>query len=404
MRWFFVFLLMAAATQSNAATSSGTSSGAATDLYVDNELDEYEPAPRRNVADAPSVRRFHEVLEELLVEFGHDIKTGQVQSLKNLSIRRTMVSDTLPRSYGNYVELLVAERFRENSRIKLISCLPCKSKSSRIINQKLVITSPHTNVEEMARAADRLGIDYFMDVILVYHTTHMVLAFQIFNTETKEMVWARTYNSETIRSRFQKLAVDYKQVVKSRVSDEYVPEWRYLVGFGGGSIPNVVAGARESSMLTLHVRGTEKFNNRRSEFGLLTSLNISTSSILSEYPTTTTSATTETTEETTEETPETELQPFTTALGLYAIYGHNFFGQVENFDRIRFGLTSALGLHLAAGYIAPALRVGTDMFLGKKFLISFSGLFVGGANILVDGKFVRIDGGGGGDVTISYSF
>ena len=234
--WFTVITLLLVANTGQGETSPATSSGAATDIYPTRAAQQVDSsyAP---TADSPTVRRFHEVLEELLVEFGHDIKKGQVKSLKNLSIRRTMISDTLPKSYANYIELLVAERFRENSRIKLISCLPCKSKSSRIINQKLVVTSPHTNMEEMARAADQLGIDYFMDIIMVYHTTHMVLAFQIFNTSSKELVWARTYNSETIRSRFQKLAVDYNQVVASRTSDEYVQNGDILQDLEGPVFP-----------------------------------------------------------------------------------------------------------------------------------------------------------------------
>ena len=254
----------------------------------------------------------------------------------------------------------------------------------------------------MARAADQLGIDYFIDAVLVYHTTHMVLAMQAFNTETKEMVWTRTYNSETLKSRFQKLAVDYKQIMKPAASDEYQPEWRYLVGFGGGSFPNIKSDARESSVLTLHLRGTEKFNNRRSEFGMLGSFNFSTSSIVSDYPGSSSNASDEGAGETADSGDEP--QPFTTALGIYALYGHNFFGSIENYDRLRFGLTSALGLHLAAGYIAPALRLGADAFLGKRFLLSVAGIYVSSANILVDNKFVRVDGGAGGDLTVSYSF
>ena len=44
-----------------------------------------------------------------------------------------------------------------------------------------------------------------MDIVLVYHTTHMVLAYQVFEVETGEMLWAKAYNSETIRSGFKSL-------------------------------------------------------------------------------------------------------------------------------------------------------------------------------------------------------
>src|SRR5690606_570799 len=108
----------------------------------------------------------------------------------------------------------------------LISCLVCKTRSSSMVDGKLYITSPRTNISRLNSAADQLGIQHFMDITLVYHSTHMVLAFQIFDVRSKELIWTRTYNSETMRSRFQNMAVDYSQVAKSRKSDEYVPEYK----------------------------------------------------------------------------------------------------------------------------------------------------------------------------------
>ena len=55
-----------------------------------------------------------------------------------------------------------------------------------------------------ARMLQAYGVThvFFMDAVLVYHTTHMVLAVDVFNAQTKELVWARTYNSETVKSRY----------------------------------------------------------------------------------------------------------------------------------------------------------------------------------------------------------
>lgn len=348
------------------------------------------------------VRRFHEVLDALLAEFGYDVKMGQLKGLKNLAIRKIVVSNTLPRSYTSYVELLVAERIRENSRVRLISCVPCKTKTSRLANGKLYITSPMTNLGELTRAAEQLGIDNFMDVVLVYHTTHMVLALNIFNTSTKELVWARTYNSETIKSRYQRLAVDYSQIKKSRPGEDYVPSFRYMVGLGGTAVPNVAGTARESSMLALYFRGTEKFNNRKNEFGLLFGYYQTTSSIIKNYPTekatnpTTTQTSTET--QTTEDTPK----PFSSALSLYAIFSHNFLGKLESYNAIRQGVNLGLGVFLATGYLAATGRLGYDLFFGKSFTVSFGGIYIAPSEILVNNEFIKTKGGSGGDVVFSY--
>ena len=306
-----------------------------------------QEAERLKEANPKQIRLFHEVLDELLNEFAYDVKSGQISGLKNLSIRKVSVSETLPRTYENYVELLVAERIRENSKVRMISCLPCKTKNTRIVDDKLLISSPTTNTDDMNRAANQLGIENFMDVVLVYHSTHMVLALQIFESSNKEMVWTRTYNSETLKTRFQKLAVDYSQIEAARTGDEYKPDFRYLIGFGGGSVPNVEADARGKSVVTLHVRGN--------------------------------------------------------SLGLFALYAHNFLGTLESYNDVRYGVNVALGLHLASGYMAPTLRTGLDTYLGRRFSVNTSLILVGPANILLDGKFTKVSGGVGADVAVSYN-
>ena len=343
-------------------------------------------------ASSVQVRRFHEVLDELLAEFGYDVKQGQIKGLKNVAIRKVAVSESLPRSYGQYLELLVAERIRENSRIRLISCLPCKTKTSRIIDGKLVITSPNTNMAEMSRAAEQLGIENFLDVVLVYHTTHMVLAFQVFDTTSKEMVMVRTYNSETIKSRFQKLAIDYSQVAKSRAGDEYKPSWRYMVGGGAASIPNVAGGSTDQSMATLSVRATEKFDNRNAEFGLALSIYYSSNQLMGAYPS--------------GNIPASQLTPapWASALGIYGLYAHNFLGTVESYRKLRHGINGGVGMLVTSGYLASTVKLGWDMFFGKKFSTTIGAVYVNDSEIYVDSAYQKTKGGTGGELVMSYNF
>ncbi|MGE0173606.1 MAG: hypothetical protein AB7T49_12490 [Oligoflexales bacterium] len=356
-------------------------------------------AKELELATPKTLRLFHEVLDELLVEFGYDVKMKQLGGLKNLSVRRVIVSDSLPKSYSIYLESLIEERIRENSRMRLVNCLPCKTKTSRLVNSSLQITSPLTNVAEMNRAAEELGIENFMDVTFVYHTTHMVLAFQIFDTQTKELLWARTYNSETVKSRYQRLAIDYSQVKQSRDSDEYQPDFRYTAGLGAASIPNLSDNPDDKSMLALQFRGTEKFNNRSSEFGLMLSLYNATSSLLSDYP-----AQGEPETEAAEDDANFELEPFTTALAINAIFGHNFLRSIESYNEVRHGIHMGLGAFLASGYFAGTGRAGWDVFFGKTFIMSTSLVYIAASSVLVKNETVKTKGGAGGELVLSYNF
>lgn len=352
-----------------------------------------------SLASNTEVRQFHDVLNDLLSEFAYDVKRGQVNGLKNLSIRRIDISDTLPRTYEQYVELLVSEKIRENSKIKLINCIPCKSKTSTMVEGKLMITSPLTNLQRMDEAASQLGIENFMDVVLVYHTTHMVLAFNVFNTQTKELTWARTYNSETLRSNYQRMAVDYKQVEKGRNSDTYVPDYKILLGLGGSQLPNVAGGARDKSFLGLHMRTVEKFDNRRLDFGLSVSIWTKTADLLKAYPSEGSSSQTQTSY-----TGQSRPLPYKNALGVHALLARNFVGSIEIYDRVRHGMHLGIGGIVSKGYLAPSVKFGWDVYLGRRFVATLSSQYITKSSILVNDDFQTSRGGGGGDFALSYNF
>lgn len=395
----------AAKTARNDAPSEGQVKKGSREHRSDDDLEQAAEAEQMRLASATHVRRFHEVLDELLAEFGYDVKSGQIKGLSNLSIRKIRVSDAIPKTYEEYVEMLLAERIRENSQIRLIDCVPCKTRTSSLVDGRLMITSPSTNVAKLDSAAAQLNIENFMDAVLVYHTTHMVLAVDVFNSQTKELVWARTYNSETIRTRYQKLAVDYRQVEKARPGEDYVPEYRYMFGLGGGGVPNVGGTTADSTMLNLQIRATERFNNRHDEFGMLLSILKSTNSLQKPYPTqgdsTSTSANPpETVTKSTGATPK----PFQQALGIYGLYSHLFIGAIESYNDIRHGAHFGIGGLLASSYIAPAFRAGWDVFLGRRFSVSFGGNYIAPSSILVGSTSVKTAGGPGADVVMSLNY
>lgn len=370
---------------------------------VRDDLGELEEEATRD-----EVRQFHQVLEDLLVEFGYDVKTGQLRKINNVAVRRVTVSDAIPGSYKKFLALLVSERIKKNASIRVVQCITCQVKSSTLLDGKMVITSPVTDLSVLQTMSERLGIEYFVDVMLVYHTTHMVLGFEVFKAKNQELVWARTYNSETVKSRYQRLAIDYSQIASARQEDEYQPEYRIMAGFGGGGIPNVSGGDLDSTMLAIQLRSTEKFDRRRTEFGMMLSLYVSMASILSEYPTVEGTGSTETTTEDTAQNSDfvvpAEPQPFTTAIGLFGLYSRNFLPTVESYDAVRQGMHYGVGAVLASGYIAPALKGGWDVFFGRSYVLSLSLTYMTPSKIFLGGETVDTQGGLGGVGVVSYNF
>lgn len=367
----------------------------ATDSGLDDS-DKAQAAEEIRVASAQRVRRFHEVLDELLAEFGYDVKQGQIEGLRNLAVRKVSVNESLPGSYSNYLEILLAERIKDNSHIKIISCIPCKSKVSTVVDGKLLISSPSTNLARLDEAADQLGISHFMDAVLMYHPTHMVLAVEVFDTKSKEQVWTRTYNSETVKSRYQKLAVDYSQVAKSRPGEDYVPEYKFLMGLGGAGIPNIGGDSSDSAMVNVQLRATERFNSRRSEFGLILSSYIANNSLFKKAA--------KTDEEVDPDETNPTPEPFKNAIGFYAVYAHNFIGAIESYNDIRHGINVGVGGLIATKYLAGSARLGWDTYFGRRFVTSLSVLQLGASTVTVNEIDVKTKGGTGGEMVISYNF
>ena len=377
-----------------------TNTGSVPKARSRDHVDEKNPANREAapITNSRVVRRFHAVLDELLAEFAYDVKMGQIKGLSNIAIRKVRVSNAIPRSYEEYLETLMVERIRENSQVRVIDCIPCKTKTSSLVDGKLMITSPATNVAKLDAAATSLGIENFMDVILVYHTTHMVLAVNVFNSQSKETVWARSYNSETLKTRFQKMAVDFSQVEPKKITEEYVPEFRLMIGLGGASIPNISGRAADAAMLNLQIRSTEKFNNRHNEVGLLLSINYSAAKLVGTSSTQTATTTNADGSKTTLPTA------FRSAVGLYAFFSYLFLGQIESYNEIRTGIGLGLGTVIAPGYLAPAARTGVDFFLGRHFSLSFYGNYLGAASVNINGSATSVKGGPGGDAVFSVNF
>jgi hypothetical protein len=353
-----------------------------------------------------NVRQFHMVLEELLTEFGYDVKNGQVSGLRNVAIRKTSVNESLPQSYEKYLEMLVSERIRLNSDVKLINCITCQARTSSLVEGKLKLSSPDTNIVQLRDAAKMMGIENFIDVLLVYHTSHMILAIEVFNIDSGETLWTKTYNSETLRTRFQKIAVDYSQIAKSKAGDEYNPEFRYTVGVGAGGISNVAGESPDNSAISLNLKASEKFNNRNSEFGLSLKYFMTMASISKSYPTSGKAPTTTAAagDGTTEEDTSLKAKPFKSAFSLQATYAQNFMGSLESFDDIRNGFHLGLGGFYATGYLAPAMSVGWDVFFGKRFIMTVAALYLVPSDVLIGKEFVKTSGGMSGEIVFSYSF
>ena len=59
---------------------------------------------------------FSFVLEELMANFAKDVRKSQLDGLQNISIRKVSVNRAIPKSYESYIDYIISEQIRENSK------------------------------------------------------------------------------------------------------------------------------------------------------------------------------------------------------------------------------------------------------------------------------------------------
>lgn len=292
-------------------------------------------------------RDFYSVLEDVIADFEYDLKNSQVQGLKNLSIRNIALSENVPQSFKNHIELLISEKIIKHTKTQIIECNPCRSKKATISGDNLIIQSPDQDPSQLARIARRIGVSNFMDIAFSYQPSGIILSLYTTDAESNAIVWSRTYNSETSRAEAFRRGVDYSQIDDSRKSGEYEPSTLYkpTIYYLFERTTNGYSGN-----LGLGFRMVERYDNRKKEVGfevdyLLGGLGGGNTA-----------------------DPGNIYSSFN--ITLLFVHAWNLIGNLENFHKVRGSIFVAIGGTFASGYLGGLIRGGYEWRLGKHWAIS----------------------------------
>lgn len=305
-------------------------------------------------AEAAPERNFYDVLEDVMGDYEFDLKNGNVTGLQNLSVRNIALSENVPASFKNHIELLLTERILRNTKTKVLQCLPCRAKRTSLNGDQVVITSPETNPAELTRIAREIGIEHFMDVAFSYQPTGMVMSLTVTEPDTGSIVWSRNYNSETSRASAFRRGVDYSQTDDARKSNEYTPTIQYRGTVKYLYEPNV---SGSSGCLGLGFSMVERYDNRKKEVGFELDYLKDASTIVNGSSSSAAAA---------------AQNDIYSGFNLTLLFKHawNFIGEEENFNKPRGSLMLGIGGTYASGYLGGLIRASWEWRLGKHFAIS----------------------------------
>ena len=312
------------------------------------------PNSARTDGEKDKYRNFYEVLEDIMGDFEYDLRNGEVQGLKDLSMRNVAVSENVPPSFKSHLELLVTERILKTTRTRMIQCLACKSKRSTVNGDSVVITSAENNQAELSRIAKTAGISHFMDVAFSYQPAGMVLSMYVSEPDGGTIIWSRSYNSETTRAAAFRRGVDYSQADDARKMTEYQPGTQHRITVYYVFTPNI--GSTVTGNIGLAYRLVERYDNRKKEVGFEAMYQVDAGALINS----------------TGVTAATNLYLLGFNLTLLFVHSFNFIGEEENFNKIRGGLNVGVGGTYTAGYLGGLIRAQWDWRMAKRAAVVFT--------------------------------
>jgi hypothetical protein len=298
-----------------------------------------------------SARNFYLVLEDLLSDFEQDLKSGQVQGLRDMAIRSVTVNELVPPSFKNHLELVLSERLMKTSKVRMLQCFECRSKKTVVSGDKMVVSGPETNAQELSRIARKVGIQNFMDAVFSYQPTGMVLSLSIHDADSGAMAWSSSYNSETSKTAAYRRGVAKPENEGVRNASEYLPVVQYRAILGYGMQRNI---AKSTGTLSAGLRMMERYDNRKKEVGFELTYARNASSIVG--------ALTDT---------DSDLYAGVN-LTLLFLHAWNLIGEEENLNHARGGVVVGLGGTYASGFLGGLVRAGYEWRLAKHWAVGLN--------------------------------
>jgi hypothetical protein len=327
-------------------------------------------------ANSTDARNFYEVLGDLLSDFEYDLKNGGVTGLKDMAIRNIAMSENIPPSFRNHLELVVSEKILATTKTRLVQCLPCRARKATLNQDQILVTSADLNPNELARIAKGEGIENFMDMAFSYQASGMILSMTTVDATTGSVIWSRSYNSETSRASAYRRGVDFSQMDASVKQNEYIPTLQYRGMVSYLSEPD--AGAR-ASCLSLGFRLVERYDNRRKEVGFEMDYIADVSSLSGGTRTVTAT--------------DTGARIYSTFnLSLLFVHAWNLIGAEENYNQMRGSIFTAVGGTYGSGYLGGLFRAGYEWRLAKHWAVDVNLGYRPKATTLITGTEKSVSG------------
>jgi hypothetical protein len=218
---------------------------------IEEYVEEDKPASKQTLAQntSPSTneddyfekKSFNDALHDLFQEFAFDLKSKEVPDADHVCIRRIILTENIPTHYQTYVEALAQETYKTNTPFRMVLCPECRIRKRMVKDGEVILINPVNHSDVLDRLAQQLGIDVWLDLSLIYQIDNLALSVKLFDQYTKELIWAKTYDSQSIYRKYllEKRNAAAKENNDVRVDEKTLSSLNFIIEVCGGLMPNV---------------------------------------------------------------------------------------------------------------------------------------------------------------------
>ncbi len=204
---------------------------------------EYRDAVERQIQTGQDAVHIYQLAEEMVDEVIADVSELNADALAPAAIRQMNLTPNLSVHFGDFVESTLLTSLANHTDVQVKRCVACRATRSRVEDDDWVVTRGLVNQDDLAREADRLGVNTFVDTRFAFYPQANVVALQVefFRADDGAVIWSETYRSDAttaaiLRTGDRVESRDERVEELERRLDER-PYYGYQVRAGGGYIP-----------------------------------------------------------------------------------------------------------------------------------------------------------------------
>lgn len=165
---------------------------------AEREEQQIRDSVRRQIEESQNAVHIYQIAEEMVDEVIADVSQLNSGPLAPTAVRRTNLTPNLNDQFGQFVESTLITGLANHTDVTVKRCVACNATRSTVDDDNWVITRGLVDQEDLAREAERLGVNTFVDAQFGFYPGANIVAMQVefSRAEDGAVLWSETYRSD----------------------------------------------------------------------------------------------------------------------------------------------------------------------------------------------------------------